>query len=190
MDSALDGMEGGYEMGQYSHLQREDIAAVQTLMEEAFPPVERRTAADQAALWEDERYGVLGWKDDEGVLLAFLAHWRLEGFWFVEHIAVSSSLRNQGMGGRMMSRFLEECSLAGVPAVLEVEEPKNEMARRRIGFYQRLGFYAFEEYSYRQPPLQEGLPWIPLILMASGERGALLPEDLERELYTKVYKVL
>ena len=61
---------------------------------------------------------------------------------------------------------------------LEVELPETEMAARRIGFYERNGFY-YNDYFYMQPPIAEGRNAIPLRLMTTGRsagRGGVFPD--------------
>lgn len=63
-----------------------------------------------------------------------------------------------------------------------------DLAQRRIGFYERLGF-RLNPFEHVQPPLQKGHPELPLKIMSypqtlTGEEFALLKEIL----YTRVYK--
>ena len=74
---------------------------------------------------------------------------------------------------------------AGMP---EVELPETEMARRRIGFYQRGGF-VLNPYPYVQPPISAGRNPLPLAIMSAPR--AIGPEEFEefrRLVYTRVYK--
>ena len=73
--------------------------------------------------------------------------------------------------------------------MMEVELPETEMAARRIGFYERNGFY-YNDYFYMQPPIAEGRNAIPLRLMTTG--GPLDEEEFFRMqglLYKNVYGV-
>ena len=73
--------------------------------------------------------------------------------------------------------------------MMEVELPETEMAARRIGFYERNGFY-YNDYFYMQPPIAEGRNAIPLRLMTTG--GPLDEEEFSRMqglLYKNVYGV-
>ena len=54
------------------------------------------------------------------------------------------------------------------PIVLEVERPVEEMAKRRISFYQRQGFTLWEK-DYCQPPYKPGDDFLPMYLMVHGE---------------------
>ncbi len=133
---------------------------------EAFPPEERRDWADV-----ERRLSA-----SDGVMnmtvvycrrrqVGFITWWRLDGMIYVEHFAVMASERGGGIGAKTMKRFVEE---AGRPVVLEVEPSgANDMASRRIAFYERCGFVAVRDYEYIQPPYGPGLPEVPLMLMTS-----------------------
>lgn len=116
----------------------------------------------------------------------FITSWEFPEFVYVEHFAIDESARNGGIGGKAMQHFLKKSTL---PVVLEVELPEDEMSRRRIGFYERLGF-RLDSRPYRQPPYGPGLPWLDLCLMYYG------PIDLDKsfetvkqQLYKHVYGV-
>jgi hypothetical protein len=71
--------------------------------------------------------------------------------------------------------------------VLEVEPPVDEWTRRRIGFYERLGFH-LNHFDYVQPPLREGRADLRLQIMSYP--GALAEQDFapcKEILYTEVY---
>lgn len=157
---------------------------VYAIMKASFPNIERRTYAGQKALLNDPRYRMLTETDHEGNVLAFLAAWEFPAFRFVEHIAVDPRTRGGGIGGRLMTAFLTQSEK---PVVLEVEPPSNELQRRRVGFYERLGFL-LNDYAYLQPPLQAGQPDFPLKLMSYPRRLTVAEFETCREtLYKHVY---
>ena len=72
---------------------------------------------------------------------------------------------------------------------LEVEMPDNEMAQRRIGFYQRQGF-ALWNYPYLQPPYRQGDDFLPMYLMVYGNLQC--EKDVEQVkdcIYREVYGI-
>ena len=146
-------------------LDRSDFEEVYRIMEQSFPADERRKKEGQQKLLEEEKYELLGVRN-EGVLLAFLAVWEFAEFVFIEHFAVSEK------AGKV---------------VLEVELPEDSLKKRRIGFYERHGF-TFNEYPYIQPPMGEDRHEIPLRIMSAPEP---LSEDefqsVRTELYESVY---
>ena len=72
---------------------------------------------------------------------------------------------------------------------LEVELPEEEMSKRRIGFYERNGFY-YNDYEYMQPAISKDRNEIPLRIMTTGGK---VTEDRYNEmkdiLYQYVYGV-
>ena len=140
----------------------EDFERVWGLMDASFPASERRDYTGQKALLNKDCYHLLLHRDSSGQIIAFMAIWRLDGYSVVEHLAVDGAQRGSGLGGK----FLDAVAAGeGQPIVLEVEPPENgEMARRRIGFYQRHGFHLCTQ-PYLQPSLQPQFPFMPLMLM-------------------------
>ena len=63
-----------------------------------------------------------------------------------------------------MKQFMALCDL---PVVLEVEIPVEEMSKRRIGFYERLG-YVLDNHVYYQPPYRLGEEFLEMRLMTYG----------------------
>lgn len=161
-----------------------DFAQVFSLMEKAFPPAERREEEKQRLLLENPAYSCRILERENGIFLGFLAAWRFEGFRFVEHFAVNEAARGHGVGTHALQMWMDEELL---PVILEVELPETEAARRRIGFYRRLGF-VLNDFSYTQPPMQQGRQAIPLKIMSWP--SALSPELFSRwrgQLYHTVY---
>lgn len=157
---------------------------VYELMRLSFPEIEYREYNDQKKLLEHPAYVLLTETDDAGMTAGFLAGWLFDTFAFVEHIAVSPHIRGGGIGKRLMESFMKQ---AGKPVILEVEIPEDELQRRRIGFYERLGFH-LNDYPYFQPPLRTGQPALPLRLMSYPEPLTVTQLDRAKaELYTEVY---
>ena len=105
---------------------------------------------------------------------------------YIEHFAVDPDCRNGGLGGKILQKVIEDTDMR---ICLEVELPETEMAARRIGFYERNGFY-YNDYFYMQPPIAEGRNAIPLRLMTTG--GPLDEKEFSRMqglLYKNVYGV-
>lgn len=72
---------------------------------------------------------------------------------------------------------------------LEVEPPENEIAKRRINFYRRNGYF-LNEYSYIQPSLSLGRKQVPLMIMTTESLVSEKPyEEIKSCLYHYVYHV-
>lgn len=144
--------------------EKSDFPAVYKIMLEAFPPSERRNEQGQRSLMENRFYKVYLRKSEEQIT-AFLAVWEFPEINFIEHFAVDGNLRGSGIGKKMLAEYL---SGSVKPVFLEVEPPENEIAHRRIGFYERLGF-RLNDFPYFQPALQKGQEPVPLKIMTYPE---------------------
>lgn len=165
-----------------------DFESIYRLLEASFPTTERRTKEGQRHLFDTEpAYCVYGTKNEQTQEVeAMLAVWELDSILFLEHFAVAPSLRGQGCGSRLLA---ELSSLTHKTLCLEVEPPESEMTIRRIGFYQRNGFF-LNEYPYIQPSMAEGEPPIPLMIMTFGHAVNRREfEQIKTALYRKVYHV-
>jgi len=164
-----------------------DFGFVQNIYIESFPPNERRPLPEfQQLMNEDSSFNVdIILEDEERV--GFITHWIFDTFIYAEHFAIGAEYRNGGYGKKVMEAFLSSIKL---PLVLEVELPNDEMAARRINFYERIGFKAWD-IPYEQPPYEAKYQYLPMILMTYGNMN--LQEDFEavkETLYRKVYKAL
>lgn len=154
------------------------------LMQQAFPPEERRTFDDLCGEFSNSEFFCLCEENDG--LNAFMTCWELGEFIYIEHFAVQKNLRGNGLGSRMINSLLQEAH--GRIFILEAE-PKNlsEMAQRRMDFYGRLGFCE-NGFDYIQPPLSDGQPPVELKILSAPR---LLSEDeftaAKNLLYSKVY---
>ena len=162
------------------------IDRIWPLMEEAFPPVERRSKAAQAALFDSGRVS-LRVAVQSGKTAGFLTWWELPSCRFAEHLAVDASLRGAGLGPKLLKLA---CEKSKKPVVLEIEPPDSgELPRRRLNFYRRQGFFV-NAFPYQQQPLNPGDKPIDLVLL-SYPRALSAKEfsALKDEIYLKVYGV-
>lgn len=168
-------------------LKRNDFDKMFELIELSFPKDEYRTYEGHLALLDEPDYQVYVLRDEEREeLRALVTVWEFGGFGFVEHLAVNPAYRNGGLGSLILGELTKKL---GKMICLEVELPDNDMARRRIGFYERNGFH-LNEYPYIQPPLAEEQNEISLLIMTTKRRLTL--EEFERlrdRLYAKVYNI-
>lgn len=167
-------------------MHEEEFEQVFDLMVEAFPVDERRTFDEQKELLCNPVFDIYVFKDDEkSEIKGFISIYRFEKFAYVEHFAVNPKYRNLGLGHEILSNLTACFSRL----LLEVEVPETEQAKRRIGFYERNGFY-LNDYPYIQPPISKSTNPIPLLLMTTG--GKLTRNEYNEAkstLYKGVYKV-
>lgn len=157
---------------------------VWNLFSTSLPANELRTYAGQKLLLENPPYHLLVRTDHTGHTTAAMAVWEFPMFRFIEHFAVDPSLRGQGTGGILLDQYV---STASSPVILEVEPPDTPTAARRIGFYERHGFYT-APFAYQQLPLREGDDPAPLLLMQYPvPLGEADFEQVRNILYREVY---
>lgn len=164
-----------------------DFDKMYALMKSSFPPDEYRPKAEQRTLFDDPRYCVYVMPDTKkNDIKAFIAVHNFNSFSYIEHFAVNPAYRCGGLGTQILH---EISAILPNPICLEAELPNSDIARRRIGFYERNGFFV-NDYEYIQPPISKGKNPIPLIIMTSV--NGLTHEqlnDIKETLYKFVYHV-
>ncbi len=145
---------------------------VEQLLVDSFPVDERRDMLDfERIARENPRFSLLGALEGNNVK-GFITTWDFDSFCYVEHFAVDSSVRNQGIGSRLLDHFVAQ---AAKPVILEVELPADLPACRRIAFYKRHRFVLWERQA------------LPMRLMTRGFDTAAAVEQAARELKRVVY---
>lgn len=149
----------------------------------AFPPEEKRNYEKHSLLFTIPEYhleGVLS----EGNLIGFITWWKLGEWIYIEHFATNELVRGKGFGQKILEKFLSGHT---GKIVLEVELPEDDLSHRRIAFYERMGFH-LNRHPYTQPPLQEGLPEIPLFTMTFPDPVSLSEqEEFIRQHHPTIY---
>lgn len=159
---------------------------MENLLTTAFPPEEYRELNQLREYTDhmDNFYNNIIFDEDRPV--GIITYWDFGSFCYIEHFATTPALRNGGYGKRTLEHL---CNQLQSPIVLEVERPTEDIAKRRIGFYQRQGFTLWEK-DYHQPPYKPGDGFLPMYLMVHGNLEA--EKDYERiknKLHTVVYGV-
>lgn len=160
-----------------------DFERVYEIMENSFPPDERRTKDGQRALLGNDKYRILVCIE-KSEILGFMAIWDFGEVAFLEHFAVDVAFRGKKIGENMLREALTSLQK---PLFLEVEPPCDEITNRRVAFYKRNGLF-LNEYDYMQPAMASGREAVPLMIMTSG--GAINRAQFEQMrdlLYTYVY---
>ena len=134
------------------------------IMKQSFPKSEIRSFTGQKNLLKDKRYKIYCYLLKEEIV-AFICVWHFENYNFLEHFAVAVDFRNNGIGTFALQSLLS--SFSGL-TFLEAEPPESEIQKRRINFYQRVGFFV-NEYEYFQPAFSKSLPAVPLKILTYGK---------------------
>ncbi len=162
----------------------EEFDQIFAILEENFPRDEHRGKTAQRAILSDPRYRIYV-EGKVGEIQGFIGVWQLTGVTFIEHFAVAAPFRNKGLGAKMLH---ELCAFVAAPLCLEVELPDTALARRRISFYERNGFF-YNDYPYAQPAFSPDRAAVPLRLMTSSPLTAAEFKALKTVIYQEIYQV-
>lgn len=165
-------------MGELSH-------DLKNIYIDSFHPDERREWDEMPTLLSHPQFR-LNQVIYEQKLIGFITTWNLLNFTFIEHFAIDESVQGKGLGTQIIKQVMEENSTM---LVLEVEEPTDELTRRRISFYKRLGFSVCEG-TYYQPPYSPDKCKVKMLLMSDVEKITPLEFDqIKTQLYQEVYQL-
>ncbi len=157
---------------------------MEELLQSSFPKEEYRELDELRNYTDHKQKFVNNIIIDDNVPVGLLTYWDMGDFLYIEHFAIDPTKRSGGYGKKTMELF---CSCNNKSIVLEVEKPEEEMAIRRIGFYERLG-YALWDNEYEQPPYRKGEDFLPMNIMAYGniDKGKDF-EKVKEIIYKEVY---
>jgi ribosomal protein S18 acetylase RimI-like enzyme len=164
-------------------MNRDKFEVIWDIFVKSFSEDERRVKKKQFALLQNPLYH-LDTYESNGLTVAYIAYWDFGDFLYVEHLATEPEMRGQGIAGKMLKDLINQ---TGKLTVLESEKPEDNISKRRIAFYERLGFKV-NRYEYFQPSYGEGKEELSLLflsnphLLAPGEF-----ENIRRIIYKNVY---
>lgn len=159
---------------------RKKISRIFSAYEKTFPADERRDEEQFLALLENEKSFILAIKNDD-FQVGYAILWKLESFYFLEHFEVFEEFRNLKLGSQILSELKEKFG----NIVLESEPSNlNEMAERRIGFYERNGYSIISE-DYIQPSYGVGKNSLNLYLLSNFpvENISEIVNEIHQEVY-------
>ena len=131
------------------------------IYEDAFPIEERRLLNQQINVMKESNYH-FDIMIDKNELIGILLWWDFETLRHIEYFATSTKHRNKGFGKQILENFMNDNDK---PILLEVELPYSTINKRRIKFYERIG-YKLNQHYYEVPPFIEGNNPLQLLLMS------------------------
>ena len=164
---------------------------VESLLITAFPETERRDLELQRQYADHNPKFKVYAVYEADVFVGFFTLWTFQSFSYVEHLAVSPSLRNKGYGTRIL-QYIKE--IVKTPLLLEIELPFDMQQKARQLFYEKNGFQTLD-LPYFQPPYRSGDACLPMHLMMYGNQGGVADERLKKsvatwvqQMYAEVYR--
>lgn len=131
------------------------------LYENSFPLEERRAIDSQAKIFKNLNYN-FDIIIEEEKFIGFLLWWEFDDLRYIEYFATSENIRNEGFGKLIIETFIKRSQK---PILLEVALPNSNLKKRRINFYERLGFH-LNSHFYEIPPMHEGFATLELLIMS------------------------
>ena len=163
---------------------------VESLLITAFPETERRDLELQRQYADHNPNFKVYAVCDADLFVGFFTLWNFEEFSYVEHLAVSPSLRGKGYGTHIL-QYIKE--IVKNPLLLEIEIPVTKFQQLRQLFYEKNEFSKLD-FPYFQPPYRAGGECISMHLMMYGKFNASDDVDFEKkveqyvaEIYAEVY---
>lgn len=155
----------------------------------SFPAEERRSYDNFLRAVLSDPYCslfLIGERDVVEETKGFIISWVLSPeLSFIEHFAIAPEWRNHKIGQACFEMMTALALSSHSCILLEAEPPLTEIARRRIGFYERAGFEIIDA-DYIQPSYEETGRGVPLYLMAYN-KGGIDTKSATRLLYGAVY---
>lgn len=119
--------------------------AINQLYDDAFPLYEQRSNQGRKSILSHDDY-YLNYFTDNDKFVGFIGCWKIKDYFYIEHLAISDSLRGQGYGQKVLKQFCNEVG----QVILEIDPVVDEVSRKRLSFYQHCGFQQ-NEYTHVHP---------------------------------------
>jgi len=152
------------------------FAELWEIYSESFPLNERRTFEQQTDIFNRTQYKVDVYLSDNHVV-GFIAFWTTKDFIYIEHFAIAPEVRSKGLGSAILKPFITSKE---IPVILEIEPPVDDLTRRRLRFYESLGFMK-NNHNHFQPPYHQGDLPLQLIILS-------YPNQFNADLYFQFSK--
>lgn len=149
-----------------------------TIYSQSFPVYEQRDEKQQECAFNNTNYHLDCFIDDHK-FLAFIAYWDFDNYIYIEHFAVNPEYRGENIGSNTLRNFIEDKKKM---ILLEIDPPVNEIAQKRLKFYEKLGFVS-NPYSHHHPAYKKDYPPHELIVLS-------MDKALEQSSYDRFYQEL
>lgn len=114
----------------------------------SFPEFEKRTKRDQIKVLEDNRYKVYA-ISDEGNYVGFITLWEFNKYCFIEHLAIDPINRGKSYGKAIINKLQSQHQDKII--ILEIDPPIDDISKRRLKFYEGLGFIISDLHHFNLP---------------------------------------
>ncbi len=134
------------------------------LYQMSFPYHEQREKRSQDEILRDNEYH-FSLIYDEDIFIGLILYWEEEGFIYIEHFCILPEMRNKQYGQKALSLLEKQ----GKTLILEIDLPKDEISKRRKGFYERCGFTE-NRFTHIHPPYHKANEGHSLVIMTCPQQ--------------------
>lgn len=135
-----------------THIDAVKLEMINQLYDRAFPAYEKRSYQGRKSIQTHEDYYLYYFSDDE-IFIGFAACWKIDSFYYIEHLAISTQLRGQGYGQQVLTLL---CQKVG-NIILEIDPVIDDVSQKRLRFYQHCGFQR-NSYKHVHPSYHPEFP--------------------------------
>lgn len=89
-----------------------------------------------------------------------ILYWEQEQFIYIEHFCILPEMRNKQYGQKTLALLAKQ----GKTLILEIDPPKDDISKRRKGFYERCGFTE-NSFTHIHPPYHKENEGHHLVIM-------------------------
>ena len=139
---------------------KENFSFVYKRLIDAFPYEERRDESHEEKCFLKKEFNFCEIIDNNESV-GLIVFWLFKEYLFVEHVAINKEIRGKGYGSKTFELLKSQYNL---PIILEAESPETEMQKKRIKFYENLGFKV-NSYDYTQPSYHNAQS-VPLLVLS------------------------
>lgn len=119
------------------------------IYEASFPIFEQRTLKNQIeALQNEMYYSSIICENDK--LIGIIFYWKYGKYTYIEHLAISPSLRGKNYGSKILRDFCKD----NKDTILEIDNPIDEISIKRLQFYSKIGF-KLQDFEHIHPPYRQ-----------------------------------
>ena len=157
------------ELTKLTDWKNEEFEPLWNLYVYSFPVEERRDKEQLKDMIVNEKRMSFNKVEYDGKLAGLFIYWKLDGFVYMEHLAIFPEMRNARIGGQVLDLAGEK--FEGM-RVFEVEPPVDEITTRRVAFYRRHNYDVVDK-TYYQPSYRPKGEGCPLWIMSNREDAGL-----------------
>jgi ribosomal protein S18 acetylase RimI-like enzyme len=150
----------------------------------SFPEHEQRNREQQLTAFSDNRYHLSILTENDQVV-SFIAWWNFPTYVYIEHFAVSPEFRGKNIGSNMINTFADRIKKT---IVIEIDPPINDISRKRLAFYEKVGYKANPHKHFHPPYNPKNKPHELLVLTLNKEFDRKEYEQFSKDLSNIVMK--